>query len=1040
MGIDAPLVLRLFAVPSLVLTGQVLRFPSRKGLALLILLALGGQQSRETLANWLWMDSASPRDALRNALAQVNKVLTAAGLRPLEANRQTVAWIEPTLVVDAKQLLGQISLEQLQELRGPWLEGFVLQDAPEFDSWANQQGAVYTGLLEQQLERGAERLALAARLEEALMLAGQRLRLDALNESAYRQLMRLQRSAGREAEARQTLLLCQSTLQRELGLTPSAETLAVLGETLVRPAPLEEAPIGRQIERVWLAKLRQNNCVGLLLGEAGAGKTALLQAEFPRGIWLECRPNDAALPFSSVLRTVRKQLREAEVVLPAWALAALASFLPDPGQRPDAPSFDQMRVYAALNLFFLHSEALLVDDLHFIDQLSAAWLWQLVQQRLDHPQAPTVLAYRPDEISELTGVALGQLERLGAGRQRIQPLTLSEGAVWLERLGVSVTLAADFIGVTGGNALFFKEAALAYRATGDFGRGLLPLLQARLNTLGKLEWQLTQFVAVAGSLATLQLATQVLLSDQLQLAATWARLEQLEVLNGSNFAHDLLRTAALALTPPAMQVALSRAALDHLEQRLHVGERSASSVLAQLAHRANDPRREAHYRLLAGLEVYQLGFVRVGIEHLERCLDLLERQPLLLSQSELVRLYLKLMPIYRADVYNAPNLAKSLGQLLSVARQRGVRQLEAMALATQADWIAQTKRDFALARTIFDQAGDLAGHDPQVGHLIADLRSWTENSAGQTQLALEYATQSLALAGDDLSLRFRSLEAVYMFEQNLSRWEIAKNHALEAAGVALDSGHMRHGRPYALKMAAHCALLLGDLRACGQHIDLALQLLEQSQWHNALGFATRVQAQLLLELGDLSVALERAEESVVHYQNLVNHFALCSSYSTVARVHLAAQRPLECLKSLVAAEQALAQSFALPSASLMQSTLDSLRCSAQTQLGQPALPSALRAIKARRNPPETVGALLLTPREDELRALLLGGQTALAQTELEQFLALHPNNPRAQLLHLRARIVMEIQPASALQLRQQATTLALELGMVMQARVIERLI
>ena len=62
MGIDAPLVLRLFAVPSLELAGQPLRFPSRKGLALLILLALGGEQSRDRLANTLWMDSASPRE------------------------------------------------------------------------------------------------------------------------------------------------------------------------------------------------------------------------------------------------------------------------------------------------------------------------------------------------------------------------------------------------------------------------------------------------------------------------------------------------------------------------------------------------------------------------------------------------------------------------------------------------------------------------------------------------------------------------------------------------------------------------------------------------------------------------------------------------------------------------------------------------------------------------------------------------------------------------------------------------------------------
>jgi DNA-binding SARP family transcriptional activator len=1029
MGADS-LELRLFAVPSLTLAGLPLRFPSRKGLALLILLAISGIRSREKLANWLWVDSPQPKDALRNALAQVNKVLIRAGLSPLKATRQTVAW-QQEIWVDALALTKQISEKTLLELRGAWLEGFVLEGAPEFDTWAAEQGAYFVGLLQQQLEQTAERLAKQEQLEPALLLAQQRLRLDALNETAYQQLMRLQRSAGREAEARETLLLCQSTLQRELGLPPSAKTLGVLNEPLPTIQRLEDAPVGRFLERSWLENLRSKNGFGLLLGEAGAGKTAIVRAEFPSAIWLECRPNDAALPYSSVLRTVRKRLRE-NVTLPVWAQIVLARFLPELGATTEA--FDQMRLYMALNLFFPTLSKLVVDDLHFMDEMSAAWFWQLAQQRLDEHLAPTILTYRPNEIAFLHQTSLLQLERQGAVRQILQPLTLTEISVWLERLGIAVNLASEFMDLTGGNALFFKEAALAYRATGDFGRGLLPLLQQRLNTLGQLEWQLVQFVAVAGSLATLQRATQVLKTDQLQLALAWAQLETLDVLRGNSFAHDLLRDATLNQTPISIQAALSSTMLDHLEQRIHVGEVFPSSVLAELAGRATDPRREAHYRLLAGLEVYQLGFMRTGIEHLERCLDLLEQQPMLLSLADLELLYLKLMPIYRADVYNAPHLARVLQQLLSIARTRGTRQLEAIALATQADWIAQTQQDFFKARLIFDQATELAGQDQQVKYLIFDLRSWAENSAGQTQLALEYANQGLALSQHDLSLKFRALEAIYMFEQNLSRWQQAKNHALEAADAALDSKQMRHGRPYALTMAAYCALLLGDLSTCEKHIGLALQLLENSQWDNALGFATRVYAQLLLERDDLSLALEQAEQSVSSYQRLVNHFALCSSYSTVARIHLAALRPENCLKTIEAAEQALALVSSLPIISVMQSTLDNLRCSAQTQMGKNAFHSALRAVKARVNPPETIGGLLIIPREDELQALLHGGEQQLARTELEQFLGLHPDNPRVQILHLRAKAIFERNPKKLLC---QARELALELGMTMQARMIQ---
>jgi DNA-binding SARP family transcriptional activator/tetratricopeptide (TPR) repeat protein len=1041
---DAPVVLRLFALPKVTVAGKQLRFPSRKGLALLIVLALDGVQSREKLARWLWMDSPNPKDALRNALSQVNKVLSNAGLKPLQATRQTIAWPEPRLWVDALQLNGAVDETTLFELRGTWLEGFILNDAPEFDTWAYEQGAFYTGVLQRQLEQQAEHLGQHAEFERALLLAQQRLRLDALDESAYRQLMRLQRRAGRDHEARATLLLCQSTLARELGLAPSAETLEVLHEPLA--LAVAPAPIGRHKERSWLEDIRRTNGVGLLLGEAGAGKTKLLQAAFASEhtdvIWIECRPNDAALPYSSVLRTIRKRLRTG-ITIPAWARAVLASFLPGLGQedQPLDTPIDQMRCYLALNLFFPDTSALLVDDLQFIDEMSAAWLWQLVQRRCDERLAPTVLSYRPDELSAENQRVMAQLERQGARRCLVPPLELTDLVYWLECLGLNSDLAGEFLSLTGGNALFFKEVALAYQRTGDFGQGLLPLLQQRLNTLGQFEWQLTQLVAVAGSLADVQLASQVLHLDQLQLASAWARLEAVDVLHGAHFVHDLLRSATLALTPPAVQMALSAGVLDQLEQRLHLGEHVSNTILAELALQAGHQYREAHYRLLAGLEVYQLGFIRAGIGYLERCLDILEHKPLLLSDSDLELLYLKLMPIYRADVYNAPHLGRALGQLFTIARARGVRQLEGFALANQADWLAQTQGDFVQARALFEQAFELAGQDRKVQYLICDLRAWAENSAGHTQLALDYAQQGLALSDHDLSLKFRALEAVFMFEQNLSLWAEAQAHALQAATVAHDSQEMRHGRPYALTMAAYCALQLGDLNGCEKHITLALQLIENSQWDNAQGFATRVYAQLLLERDDLGLALEHALSSSKHYQRLNNHFALCSSYSTVARIHFIAGRPNECLRYLEMAEQALEQASYTPTIRAMQSTLDNLRCSVLRQLGGGALQggcsgafdSAMRAVAARANPPEAIGALLLVPREDELKTLIEGGQQQLAQDQLAQFLGLHPNNPRVQILHWRAQAAVDANPQPWLQ---QAHELALHLGFTMQARLI----
>lgn len=231
-------VLQLFGLPNLSVGGEVLRFPNRKGLALLLYLALEGAQPREHLAGLLWTDSQNPKDALRNVLAQVNKVLQAAGLEPLIATRQDIKW-QQTLYLDALQLQEQPSETLLLHLNGAWLEGFSLEGAPEFDAWAQERGAYYTGLLQKNLELVAEQSSNTGRLEQALNLARKRLRLDVLCESAYQQLMRLQRLAGREAEARETLLLCRTTLQRELGMTPSSKTLGIFFEPLAQLEPSE---------------------------------------------------------------------------------------------------------------------------------------------------------------------------------------------------------------------------------------------------------------------------------------------------------------------------------------------------------------------------------------------------------------------------------------------------------------------------------------------------------------------------------------------------------------------------------------------------------------------------------------------------------------------------------------------------------------------------------------------------------------------------------------------------------------------------------
>jgi AAA ATPase domain len=124
--------------------------------------------------------------------------------------------------------------------------------------------------------------------------------------------------------------LCISTLERELGASPSEATLEVFDELIaVSQAPVEAGGlVGRAQERAWLTQLVNSKSFGLLTGEAGSGKTVLLREILPEyPVWLECRANDVSLPFASVLRAIRKRLRVTRH-LPDWARLELSRLMP----------------------------------------------------------------------------------------------------------------------------------------------------------------------------------------------------------------------------------------------------------------------------------------------------------------------------------------------------------------------------------------------------------------------------------------------------------------------------------------------------------------------------------------------------------------------------------------------------------------------------------------------------------------------------------------------------------------------------------------
>lgn len=246
----AGLQLFVLGTPRIEWEGQPVKLERRKAFALLVYIAVTGQSHRrDTLATLLWpdLDQTRARAALRRTLASLKKDLNPY---PLEAHKETVG-----LVKDADSILwsdiGRFRsllescrvhnhaeaercatcparvAEAVALYRGIFLAGFTLRDSLAFDCWQLLEAETLQHELESALERLVQAHARRGEFELALAYGRQWLALDPLNEQASRYLMALQAWLGqRQAAFRLYGQLCRQ-LERELGVSPQPETVAL---------------------------------------------------------------------------------------------------------------------------------------------------------------------------------------------------------------------------------------------------------------------------------------------------------------------------------------------------------------------------------------------------------------------------------------------------------------------------------------------------------------------------------------------------------------------------------------------------------------------------------------------------------------------------------------------------------------------------------------------------------------------------------------------------------------------------------------------
>ena len=431
-----PLVLLLFGSPTVLVGGKE---PAgdvlwRKHVALIAHLALSPdfERSRDYLMGLLWADK--PQSNARHSLNEaIRRLRSGLGAGRLESRGDAIRLADASLEVDVLAFRDQQQRDPeaaLALVRGGFLEGFAVEDAPDFEDWASgwrrQLGRETAALL---LQRGEIALA-DGDFGRAQEDATQSLRHNPFLEPAVNLLMRVAALSGDTSGALAAFHQFEERLNTDLREAPGRELAALaarIREDTWHPSSrdqenLEPHLVGREsVHRSAFAVAEQGVTAGpqclFVVGDQGLGKTRVIEECAKRvalrgAVIATVRPlaSDHDAPWSTLRLLMRNALAAAPGVAAAHpeALSLLASLVPELARRfePTKPRDTAHVVAAIVSLIAAiadeHPLCIAVDDAHWADGLTVTALGAAVAQLESSPVALLMTVNSASEASAST--------------------------------------------------------------------------------------------------------------------------------------------------------------------------------------------------------------------------------------------------------------------------------------------------------------------------------------------------------------------------------------------------------------------------------------------------------------------------------------------------------------------------------------------------------------------------------------------------------------------------------------------------------------